>query len=119
MPLHWSAWLELCKAILNSDNIDHLLVLSWLPNHWIKNFQSAYIFNEFIKVYPKYDQYSIGINYILWVHFKDSIFLQNQIALILHNISSYDQAVDLFVDIWNKDPFRTESMDIFSNILYV
>lgn len=24
MPLHWSAWLELCKAILNSDNIDHL-----------------------------------------------------------------------------------------------
>lgn len=53
------------------------------------------------------------------MHFKDSIFIENQIALILHNISSYDQAVDFFIDIRNKDPYRTDSMDIFSNILYV
>jgi hypothetical protein len=74
-PLHWSAWLELCKAVVSSEDMDHLEVLSQLPNHWMKNFYCSYIFNELIKIHPKYDQYSMGITYSLWVHFSTSIFL--------------------------------------------
>lgn len=72
-----------------------------------------------IKTHEKYEKYCFDISYGLLHFFSKSNHLLNLLAILFHNISNYETSLELFQFIHIKDPFRFESVDILSNILYV
>jgi anaphase-promoting complex subunit 8 len=51
--------------------------------------------------------------------FPDSLFLKTQRALILYHSKDYDEAEAIFSGMLQTDPYRIDSLDHYSNILYV
>lgn len=51
--------------------------------------------------------------------YPSSVYVKSQLAVAQHNLRNVDPALDLFEFVRKADPFRLESMDIFSNILYI
>lgn len=109
-PLLWSAWNEL-NLILSKDQ---KVLPDSLDEHWAKNF---YLSSFLIKVQKEDD--SIPINTRLLETFKSSVYLINEIAHACYSNQSFDQALDMFKKLKQIDPFRYETMDLYSNILYI
>jgi anaphase-promoting complex subunit 8 len=51
--------------------------------------------------------------------FVQSNFLKAMTAVAYYNLRDFDTAQDHFLELCQRDPFRLDQMDIFSNILYV
>lgn len=51
--------------------------------------------------------------------FPNSAFLSTQRALLFYHAKEYDSAATIFSEILATHPYRLDSMDIYSNILYV
>mgnify|MGYP000176610271 CR=1 FL=1 len=51
--------------------------------------------------------------------FGDSLFLLGQKAVSLYHLRNFDAAQAAFITLRERDPFRIEHMDIYSNVLYV
>uniref|UniRef100_A0A8C8IHF7 Cyclosome subunit 8 n=1 Tax=Oncorhynchus tshawytscha TaxID=74940 RepID=A0A8C8IHF7_ONCTS len=111
LPLHWGAWLELCNLI---TNIDMLKSLS-LPDCWIRDFFIAHMYTELQMIKEALQKYQSLIE----SGFSKSTYIVSQIAVAYHNIRDIDQALALFNELREQDPFRIENMDTFSNLLYV
>ncbi|XP_048850941.1 cell division cycle protein 23 homolog [Brienomyrus brachyistius] len=111
LPLHWGSWLELCNLI---TNIEMLKSLS-LPDCWIKDFFLAHMYTELQMIKEALQKYQSLID----VGFSKSTYIISQIAVAYHNIRDIDQALLLFNELRNQDPYRIENMDTFSNLLYV
>ncbi|XP_060792015.1 cell division cycle protein 23 homolog [Neoarius graeffei] len=111
LPLHWGAWLELCNLI---TNIDMLKSLS-LPDCWVRDFFMAHMFTELQMITEALQKYQS----LKEAGFSKSTYIISQIAVAYHNIRDIDQALDLFNELREQDPFRIENMDTFSNLLYV
>ncbi|KAG7484883.1 hypothetical protein MATL_G00055100 [Megalops atlanticus] len=110
-PLHWGAWLELCNLI---TNIEMLKSLS-LPDCWIRDFFLAHIYTELQMIKEAMQKYQSLID----AGFSKSTYIISQIAVAYHNIRDIDQALSLFNELREQDPYRIENMDTFSNLLYV
>ncbi|XP_033757440.1 cell division cycle protein 23 homolog [Pecten maximus] len=110
-PLHWGAWQELAGLITDKETLLSL----YLPNHWIKNVFLAHIYlqlqlnEEAMKIYQ-----SLAEN-----GFAKSSYIVSQIAVAYHNMRDVDQAMTVFTELQEMDPYRLENMDIFSNLLYI
>ena len=51
--------------------------------------------------------------------FPTSLHLKSQQALISYHLREFDEAEALFDSIFETDPYRTDDIDTYSNILYV
>ena len=110
-PLLWGAWLEL-NLMLKKEDQD--LIKNNLWDHWVKNF---YLSSYFIQVQQEND--SISINGSLRKFFPNSLYILNQIGQACYLNQSFNVALDIFKKLMNLDPYRYESMDLYSNILYI
>jgi len=108
-PWNWSAWSELQSLCTSSDILNNLN----LKNHWMKDFflASAYLelkmHEEALKRYERL----MGV-------FRCSGYIQAQIATVQYSMRDLDEAEMKFEDLLRTDPFRVDSMDIYSNLLY-
>ncbi|XP_062222555.1 anaphase-promoting complex subunit 8-like [Phragmites australis] len=108
-PWNWSAWSELQSLCTGSDILNNLN----LKNHWMKDFflASAYLelkmHEEALKIYERL----MGV-------FCCSGYIQAQIATVQYNMRDLDEAEMIFEELLRSDPFRVDSMDIYSNLLY-
>ncbi|KAF4098143.1 cell division cycle protein 23 homolog isoform X1 [Onychostoma macrolepis] len=111
LPLHWGSWLELCNLI---TNIEMLKSLS-LPDCWVRDFFMAHMYTELQMIKEALQKYQS----LMEAGFAKSTYIISQIAVAYHNIRDIDQALYLFNELREQDPFRIENMDTFSNLLYV
>lgn len=109
-PLLWSAWLELNLLLKRTDKA----IFDQINAHWIKNF---YFASYFVKI--QQEDESITLNSKLVEHFRNSVYLINEIAHACYLNQSFDHALDMFKKLKQIDPYRFESMDLYSNILYI
>lgn len=117
-PQNWSAW-HLLSTLIDKD--DQLNALS-LPNHIFKVFFYTQMrqkldmgIDEPWTMLSKKDTLNI-----LDKHFKDSHFMKTQNARSYgYSTGKYKAAMELFNVIRKDDPYRVDSMDLYSNLLYV
>ncbi|KAJ0970665.1 hypothetical protein J5N97_018624 [Dioscorea zingiberensis] len=108
-PWNWSAWSELQSLCTTTDVLSNLN----LKNHWMKDFFLASAYQE-LKMHEealKRYEYLLGI-------FRFSDYIQAQIAAALYNLRDFDEAEVVFEELLRTDPYRVDSMDIYSNLLY-
>jgi len=119
-PFLWSAWVELCLIICHDyDFSDGLEYLSMIDDHWMKNIYFACLMLENLKIQKKYEEYAFGAVIGLFCFFKESVFLMNQLAHIFYHNQDQQISLEIFQILLKKDPYRTENLDTYSNILYV
>ena len=51
--------------------------------------------------------------------FPDSLFLKTQRAILAYNAQDFELSEEIFDDITTRDPSRLDSIDIYSNVLFV
>ena len=51
--------------------------------------------------------------------FVQSPYLQSQLAMAYYDVRDYDSAHEHFVSLSEREPYRLDNMDAFSNVLYV
>jgi len=61
----------------------------------------------------------VTLNGALRKYFPDSLYILNQIGHACYLNQSFNVALDIFKRLINLDPYRYESMDLYSNILYI
>ncbi|KAG1362283.1 anaphase-promoting complex subunit 8 [Cocos nucifera] len=107
-PWNWSAWSEqsLCTTTDILDNLN-------LKNHWMKDFFLASAYQELKMHEEALKRYEslMGI-------FQFSDYIQAQIATAQYNLRELDEAEMNFEEILRNDPYRVDSMDVYSNLLY-
>lgn len=118
IPLFWSAWLELAGLARGGEKQPFPL-LSRVEDHWGKNFYILGLFIDHVRVSKKVEQLGYELSCALMHFFPESTFLKHSLAMFFHNLSNYDQALELFSQTLARDPFGLENVDILSNILYV
>lgn len=118
IPLFWSAWLELA-GLTSGDQQQPFALLGRIKDHWGKNFYILGLFIDNVRVSKKVEQLGYELSCALMHFFPESTFLKHSLAMFFHNLSNYDQALELFSQTLAKDPFGLENVDILSNILYV
>ncbi|RCV07612.1 hypothetical protein SETIT_1G258700v2 [Setaria italica] len=108
-PWNWSAWSELQALCTSSDILNNLN----LKNHWMKDLFLASTYLE-LKMHEealkRYERL-MGI-------FRCSGYIQAQIATVQYSMRDLDEAEMIFEELLRTDPFRVDSMDIYSNLLY-
>ncbi|ONK80372.1 uncharacterized protein A4U43_C01F16960 [Asparagus officinalis] len=108
-PWNWSAWSELLSFCTTADILKSLA----LNNHWMKDFFIANAYQE-LRMHEealKKFEYLSGT-------FRYSDHINAQIATAQYGLRDLDEAEMIFEEILRNDPFRVDSMDIYSNILY-
>ncbi|KAF3340392.1 anaphase-promoting complex subunit 8 [Carex littledalei] len=108
-PWNWSAWTELTSLC---TTLDMLRTLN-LKNHWMKDFFLASAFLEL-----KMHEEALETYKRLLTIFRLSDYIQAQVATVHYNMRELDEAELIFEELLRTDPYRMESMDTYSNILY-
>lgn len=122
----------------------HQLKSLSLPDCWIKDFFMAHMYTELQMIKEALQKYQNLIE----AGFSKSTYIISQIAVAYHNIrgvsfafsgdvassegrysvktalvliliSDIDQALAMFNELRDQDPYRIDNMDTFSNLLYV
>jgi len=110
-PLNWAAWFELANLVKNSEMLSQLK----LPDSWMKHLCMGYILGELHldeSALNLYEKLHHGI-------FEHSIYIKSQIAKIYYSLRDGIQAAAKFSEIHKEDPYCLDSMDVYSNVLYV
>lgn len=117
-PINWSAWYVLtsiidCKKQLHSLD---------LPNHLFKVFFYHMMRLE-LDIPDNEPLYSIGskeTKFFVEKYFKTSLFIKTLTAKSLgYQSSKYNEAMEIFSQIRQEDPYRVDAMEVYSNLLYV
>lgn len=112
-PWNWAAWQALTVTI--KDYLILSRVESMLPDtYMLKRFWWAQTL-----LFIRRDEKALEALLVLERDFPESIYVKSQLAVAQHNLRNADPAMDLFEHVRRHDPFRLDSMDIFSNILYI
>ena len=72
-----------------------------------------------VKLFERYDNFGIDLLNGLLCFFNTSSYLKSQAAQMFYYQKDTDAAIAVFQELIKKDPYRLESLDIYSNILYV
>lgn len=110
-PTNWSAWQELALVIPNKNKLNTLN----FPNHWMKYFFLAYAYLEHLCFDESLEIY----NNLCLQGFEKNTFIKAQCAILYHNCKDYYKAIDNYKELLAEDPYRLDSLDIYSNFLYV
>nr|CAD1844908.1 unnamed protein product [Ananas comosus var. bracteatus] len=105
-PWNWSAWSELLSLCTTSDILNNLN----LKNHWMKDFFLASAYQE-LKMHDE----ALKRYEILMGVFRLSDYIQAQIATVQYSMRELDEAEVIFEELLRTDPYRVDSMDIYSN----
>jgi anaphase-promoting complex subunit 8 len=118
-PYNWSAWLDLAQVALEDREVEREIeqvVGSALAENFMYHFFCAHLQAEH-QVYPT----ALAI-YERWLDpamLGGSPYLATQSAVVHYHLRNFAKAQALLEDLHNAMPYRLDSMDVFSNILYV
>jgi len=120
-PYNWSAWLDLAVVCLennsNSEQVEHEIEEKLQPvfsGHFVYHFFCAHLLAErqqhaeALQIYEKWLEF-----------FGGSPWLMEQHAGCSYHVREFAAAKSLLQDLHHHMPYRLDSMDVFSNILYV
>lgn len=110
-PMLWSAWFELGKIIPDKNSI----FSSGLPDHWMRYFFLAHTYLEQLNNDESLQLY----NSFHTMGFENCTYILAQIALGHHNRRNLNDAIRIFQNILELDPYRLDNLDTYSNLLYV
>jgi anaphase-promoting complex subunit 8 len=134
-PYNWSAWLDLGDLCVADPSIDEEVedLLRPISDHWMYHFFCVHVFIE-----NKANENAIVVieklaNGIGDANgddggdggpsssgfFVQSAYLQSQLAMAYYDVRDYDSAHEHFVALSEREPYRLDHMDAFSNVLYV
>jgi len=110
-PYIWSAWVDL--ALLCRNKADLGALRGDLQDHWMKMFFATHALIE-LRVQDDAIKTCLALmQTIPCTHGKA------QLAMARYNAQKYDAAEQLFNEVFEGDPYRLDSLDSFSNILFV
>jgi len=116
-PINWSAWYILTTLIDNKAQLHQLD----LPNHLFKVFFYHIIRLDFDATLN--EPWAFGpkeMKNFLDKYFKNSLFIKTLTAKSLgYQSNKCEEAMEIFSQIRNDDPYRVDAMEIYSNLLYV
>ena len=110
---NWGAWLEL-KALLTRFE-DLQKIVPELPQNLMTFIFHLFASQEFYKSGATTHQDLNDLERI----FPESQFLKTQRALLFYHSKDYDEADSIFSTLLRADPHRLDSLDDYSNILFV
>jgi anaphase-promoting complex subunit 8 len=118
-PYNWSAWLDLSACALDDahaelDIEDYLQPT--LSGHFMYHFFCAHLQSE-----RQAHAEALGI-YEQWMDpalFGASPYLMTQYGVMQYHLRQYAPAKNILQDLHHHCPYRLDSMDVYSNILYV
>lgn len=112
-PHNWSAWQELAGLVGSVEDLHN--ILPSLMRHLM-----TYIFRVYVsqELYQSTEQV-YGQMADLERIYPESVFLKTQRALLHYHSKDFDEAEAIFSDLIHHDPYRIDSLDHYSNILYV
>lgn len=117
-PYNWSAWLDLAEVSLENSDVEREIedAVQPLAENFMFHFFCAHLqsehqaHSEALQIYERWmDPGLLG----------GSPYLATQAALVNYNLRNYASAKRLLEDLHNAMPYRLDSMDVLSNILYV
>ena len=112
-PFNWSAWLELAGLLNNLEDLQK--IVPDLPTHLMTLVFHLYANQE---LYQRPEQVRQLLNELEQV-FPESHFLKTQRALLFYHAKDFEEAEAIFSKLLTSSPHRVDSLDHYSNILYV
>ena len=112
-PFNWGAWLELKGLLTRFEDLQKFV--GELPQNIMTLVFHLFVSQEFYQSGPTTHQ---DLNELERV-FPESHFLKTQRALLFYHSKDYDEADSIFSTLLRADPHRLDSLDDYSNILYV
>ncbi|KAF2269414.1 anaphase-promoting complex subunit CDC23 [Lojkania enalia] len=110
---NWGAWQELSSLLGTVEELTQ--IVNRLPQNII-----TFIFHITAsqELYQSNEQIHNTLTQMLSI-FPTSAFLQTQQALLHYHTKDFDEADEIFSNLLITDPHRIDSLDNYSNILYV
>ncbi|KAJ5626594.1 Cdc23 [Penicillium herquei] len=112
-PFHWGAWQELGDLLANNEDLKQ--ILNFLPENVMTLIFHTYSSQELYQTTPE----TYRDLHQLQALFPTNAFLQTQEALLYYHDKDFDKAAEIFNEILATSPHRLDSLDHYSNILYV
>ena len=114
-PWNWSVWLEVAyspsssqgfyQLLNNMARSHHVMAVCFIAHSMI----DLEMVEEAIELYEK----------VLYTLFPNSAYLKTQMGIAKYNLREMEEAEEFFENVAVNDPYRLESMDYYSNVLYV
>ncbi|KAL4911928.1 anaphase promoting complex subunit 8 [Aspergillus aurantiobrunneus] len=112
-PFHWGAWQELNDLLASTEDLKQ--VVEHLPQNIMTLIFHVHCSQELYQATE--DTYQVLSE--LETIFPASAFLKTQRALLYYHSKDFEEASHIFTDILITSPHRLDSLDHYSNILYV
>ncbi|PYH46283.1 anaphase promoting complex subunit CDC23 [Aspergillus saccharolyticus JOP 1030-1] len=112
-PFHWGSWQELNDLLASTEDLKQVVDL--LPQNIMTLIFHVYCSQE---LYQATDDTYQALSELETI-FPTSAFLKTQRALLYYHSKDFEAASHIFTDILITSPHRLDSLDHYSNILYV
>ncbi|OJJ32817.1 hypothetical protein ASPWEDRAFT_159022 [Aspergillus wentii DTO 134E9] len=112
-PFHWGAWQELNDLLASTEDLKQVVDL--LPQNIMTLIFHVYCSQELYQATEDTYQALSELETI----FPTSAFLKTQRALLYYHSKDFEEASHIFTEILITSPHRLDSLDHYSNILYV
>ncbi|KAL2821828.1 anaphase promoting complex subunit 8 [Aspergillus cavernicola] len=112
-PFHWGAWQELNDLLASTEDLKQLV--DHLPQNIMTLIFHVHCSQELYQATEDTYQALAELETI----FPSSAFLKTQRALLYYHSKDFEEASHIFTDILITSPHRLDSLDHYSNILYV
>ncbi|KAI9731931.1 MAG: Anaphase-promoting complex subunit 23 [Cirrosporium novae-zelandiae] len=110
---NWGAWQELSNLIGSVDELNTLK--PQLPQNLITLIFCLFTSQELYQATQDAHDQLNGLETV----FPHSQFLKVQRALLLYHSKDFEEAEDIFFKLSHQDPYRLDSLDAYSNVLFV
>ncbi|KUI56727.1 Anaphase-promoting complex subunit 8 [Cytospora mali] len=112
-PMNWGCWLEMTSAVTRVEMLNQ--IVPRLPQHIV-----SYMFHihTSLELYQPTNELATALDQLLGI-FPDSPFLLTCSALLSYHTKELKDAATRFSHLLSLHPHRLDSLDIYSNILYV
>lgn len=112
-PFNWGAWIELSELLVRFEDLQK--IVRELPQNVMTLIFHLYASQE---LYQSTDTTHQQLNDLERI-FPESHFLKTQRALLYYHSRAFEEAESIFSTLLHADPHRIDSLDHYSNILYV
>ena len=112
-PYNWGAWLELSELLGSAEELQR--IVPELPQNVMTLIFHLYASQELYQSTPQIYNKLAELEGV----FPESQFLKAQRALLLYHSKDFVEAESIFSALLRSDPHRIDSLDHYSNILYV
>lgn len=107
---NWAAWHQLATIVDDEQTLERLE----LGSHPFKKFFLGLGYLEL-----QMNEEALAMYNDLSEVFSESNYIKTQIAIVKINLRDTDGALECFNSVRTSDPYRVDSLDILSNLLYV